>query len=415
MSELKIAANQQRLTDELDRLAGFSDTAAPEVTRVLYTDVDLQARAYLKQLCTDAGLAVREDAMGNLFARWVGSEPKLPAVGTGSHIDAIPHSGKYDGTVGVLGGLEAIRTLQAAGFQPRRSLELLMFTSEEPTRFGLGCIGSRMLSGNWSAEKVAELQDENGQRFDDVRQFAGYRGSLGDVKLPANHYSSFVELHIEQAPLLEKAKLPIGVVTAIAAPAALRVQLEGQGGHAGGVLMADRHDALCAAAEIVLAVERAAKSSGSPDTVGTVGICRVHPSVVNGIPSRVNMEIDIRDIDFDRRNRVMDAVRATIGEVSQMRDIGSKTELLNSDSPAATAIPVIEATEAACQQLGLEWQRMVSRAYHDSLFTAGLFPTGMIFIPCRGGVSHRPDEYASPDAIKHGVEVLALTLARLSK
>ncbi len=414
MSELKSAVNQQRLTDELDQLAEFSDAAAPEVTRVLYTDVDLKARAYLRQLCTDAGLAVREDAMGNLFARWLGSEPHVPAVGTGSHIDAIPHSGKYDGTVGVLGGLEAIRTLQTTGFQPRRSLELLMFTSEEPTRFGLGCIGSRTLSGNWSAEKIAELKDENGQRFDDVRIAAGIQGSLGDVKLPADYYSSFVELHIEQASLLEKANLPIGVVTAIAAPAALRVQLEGQGGHAGGVMMADRHDALCAAAEIVLAVERAAKSSGSPDTVGTVGICRVHPGVVNGIPSRVHMEIDIRDIDFDRRNRVVDAVRATIGEVSQNRDIDSKTELLNSDAPVSTAASVIDATEAACQQLGLKWQRMVSRAYHDSLFMAGMFPTGMIFIPCSGGVSHRPDEYASPEAIQHGVEVLALTMATLS-
>lgn len=414
MSELKITANQRRLSDELEQLAAFSDTELPEVTRVLYTDVDLKARVFLKKLCVDAGLIVREDAIGNMFARWVGIEATLPAVGTGSHIDAIPHSGKYDGTVGVLGGLEAIRTLQAAGFRPKRSLELLMFTSEEPTRFGLGCIGSRTLSGNWSAEKVAELKDENDQRFDDVRRAAGFHGDIKSVKLPPDYYSAFVELHIEQAPLLEKAKLPIGVVTAIAAPAALRVQLEGQGGHAGGVLMADRHDALCAAAEIVLAVERGAKSSGSPDTVGTVGICRVHPGVVNGIPSRVQLEIDIRDIDFDRRNRVVDSVRAAIGEISEKRDVASKSELMNSDGPATTAKTVIDATEAACSQLGLKWQRMVSRAYHDSLFMAQVFPTGMIFIPCRGGVSHRPDEYASPDAIKNGVEVLALTMAKLS-
>lgn len=414
MSGLTIAANQQRLTDELEQLAAFSATEPPDITRVLFTDVDLKARAFLKELCAQADLLVREDGLGNLFARWVGGDPELPAVGTGSHIDAIPHSGMYDGTVGVLGGLEAIRTLQAAGYHPRRSLELLMFTSEEPTRFGLGCIGSRALSGAWSPEKLAELKDENDQRLDDVRQAAGFGGNLSDVKLPVDYYSSFVELHIEQGPLLEKAKLPIGVVTAIAAPAALRVQLDGQGGHAGGMMMADRHDALCAAAEVILAVEAAAKSSGSPDTVGTVGICRVHPGVVNGVPSRVNLEIDIRDIDLDRRNRVVEAVRAVIGNVSQKRDISSNAELLNSDPPATMAAPVVGAAEAACQQLELKWQRMVSRAYHDSLFMARMFPTGMIFIPCRGGVSHRPDEYASPEAIKNGVEVLALTMASLS-
>src|SRR4051794_8587241 len=155
--------NIDRLTAELGELAGFSDAPAPAVTRVLYTEPDLKARAFLKKLCESAGLVVREDAIGNLFARWVGTDPSLPAVGTGSHTDAIPHSGRYDGTVGVLGGLEAIRALQRSGFEPTRSIELILFTSEEPTRFGLGCLGSRLLTGSLDPAAAAELMDGEGQ------------------------------------------------------------------------------------------------------------------------------------------------------------------------------------------------------------------------------------------------------------
>src|SRR5437016_3115572 len=168
MDDLRITVDASRLGRELDELAVFSDAEAPAVTRVLYTDADLRARAFLKKLCAAAGLTVREDAIGNLFARWPGSDPSLPAVGTGSHADAIPHSGRYDGTVGVLGGLEAIRALQAAGFRPKRSIELVMFTSEEPTRFGIGCLGSRLLSGTTSADVVRQLKDSDGNTVDEV-------------------------------------------------------------------------------------------------------------------------------------------------------------------------------------------------------------------------------------------------------
>ena len=221
-------------------------------------NADQKSRVWLKAQCRDAGLAVREDAVGNMFARWVGARPELAAIGTGSHIDAIPHSGKFDGTVGVLGGLEAIRALQQSGFQPQRSIELLLFTSEEPTRFGLGCLGSRMLSGGLNSDADARLKDAEGSTLAQLRAAAGFQGSLDQVRLPDGYYAAFVELHIEQGPLLEKEGLPLGIVTSIAAPAALRISIEGEGGHAGGVLMPDRKDAFCAAAEIVLAVEERA-------------------------------------------------------------------------------------------------------------------------------------------------------------
>jgi N-carbamoyl-L-amino-acid hydrolase len=413
---MNVSIDMDRLSAELGELAALSSDPLPPpaVTRVLYTEADMQARSYFKRLCWEAGLAVREDAMGNTFARWVGTDPGLPAVGTGSHTDAIPNAGMYDGTVGVLGGLEAIRALKSSGFRPRRSLEVLMFTSEEPTRFGIGCVGSRVLTGSLEPGMAAELKDAEGRCLDDVRQAAGFAGSLDSVRLNPDHYSAFVELHIEQGPLLESEALPIGIVTAIAAPASMIVELAGEGGHAGAVLMPVRKDALCAAAEIILAVESAAKATGSPDAVGTTGVCKVHPGAINSVPSFVTLMIDIRDVNRTARDESVRLVKAAIEATSARRGVPAKVRMLNSDPPASMDRSVIAAAEAACGQLGLPFKTMVSRAYHDSLFMAHAFPTGMIFIPCRGGVSHRPDEYSSPEEIRRGVEVLALTLANLA-
>lgn len=397
-----------QLSAELARLAAFSDTPAPSVTRVVFSPVDLAARAYVKSLCMAEGLELREDAIGNTFARWHGADPSLAAVGTGSHIDAIPHAGAFDGTVGVLGGLEAIRILRREGFRPRRSIELVMFTSEEPTRFGIGCLGSRMLSRSLTAEAAARLG------VDEVRREAGFSGPLEGVALPGGYYDSFIELHIEQGPLLERENLALGVVEAIAAPASLRIFVEGEGGHAGAVLMPGRRDAFLAAAEIALAVEAAVKATGAIDTVGTVGVCEVFPGAVNSIPSRVRIEADIRDTDLNRRDGVLDAVRQSCAGIGAHRGVEIRMETVNADAPARSDPRVLHALEGACASLGFGYTRLVSRAYHDSLFMSRIAPVAMLFIRCRGGVSHRPDEYASPEDIGAGVRVLAAALAELA-
>src|SRR5258705_2486247 len=173
---MKLAINQGRLQSEIEELAAFSDADPPAVTRVVFTPTDLKARVWVRARCEDAGLTVRHDAIGNTFARWIGTDPMAPVVGTGSHIDAIPNAGKYDGVVGVLGGLEAIRALQEAGFRPKHSIELLIFTSEEPTRFGIGCLGSRLLAGTLSADAAKQLADNDGVSIEDVRRKAGMTG-----------------------------------------------------------------------------------------------------------------------------------------------------------------------------------------------------------------------------------------------
>jgi ureidoglycolate amidohydrolase len=411
---MKLEIDQERLLSEIERLAAVSDAELPAVTRIVFTPTDLKARAWVIARCNEAGLAVRQDAIGNIFARWNGADSAAPAVGTGSHIDAIPNAGKYDGVVGVLGGLEAIRALQRSGFRPRNSIELLVFATEEPTRFGIGCLGSRLLSGTLSAEAAAKLKDRDGESVDEVRLRAGLNGNLLDVRLPTGYYKAFVELHIEQGPLLERLQTSLGIVKSIAAPASLRISIEGAGGHAGGVLMLDRKDALCAAAELILAIENAARSSGAVDTVATVGVCDVFPGAVNSIPSRVGITLDIRDTDLGRRDGVMKTIERASQTISSKRQVSIQPELLNADAPADCAPEVRGALAASCREHGFPFLEMVSRAYHDSLFISRIAPTGMLFIPCRNGYSHRPDEYATPEDIARGTLVLAESLAKLS-
>jgi len=254
---MNLEINSARLLSEIEALASISEAEPPVVTRIHFTPADMRARSWFIERCRAAGLAVRHDAVGNIFARWRGSAPAAPAVGTGSHLDAIPNAGKYDGVVGVLGGLEAIRALQRARFQPKHSIELLVFTSEEPTRFGIGCLGSRMLSGSLSGEAARKLSDKDHRSLEEIRREAGMSGELEEVELPRAYYKAFMELHIEQGPILERERVPLGVVTNIAAPASGHISIEGAGGHAGAVLMTERRDALCAASELILAIENA--------------------------------------------------------------------------------------------------------------------------------------------------------------
>jgi N-carbamoyl-L-amino-acid hydrolase len=414
MTTARPALTIDRLIEELQTLATISEAEPPVVTRVVFSEADLRARSYVKKLCTDAGLTVTEDAIGNTFARWQGSEPDLTPIGTGSHIDAIPNAGLYDGCVGVLGGLEAIRVLQQLGFKPRRSIELVIFTSEEPTRFGIGCLGSRMMANVLTPAQARTLRDKEGRGLDESRAAAGFKGSLESVVLPQGHFHQFVELHIEQGPLLEQEKIDVGLVTHIAAPASMRILIEGEGGHAGGKLMPGRKDALTAAAELILALETAAKSTAAIDTVGTVGVCDVFPGAVNSIPSRVRLETDIRDIDGPRRDSILRSLQTTCDEVACRRGVAISTEVVNADPPAACDDAILAALEESAKAAGKTYKKMVSRAYHDSLFIARVAPVAMLFIPCRGGVSHRPDEYASPEWIGSGVHVLSRTLAALA-
>ncbi len=403
-----------RLDLEIEELSLISAHPSPAVTRVLFSDEDLKARTWLTGLAETSGFSTRTDAVGNLFIRWEGSDSSLAPVATGSHTDAIPNAGKYDGVVGVLGGLESMRMLKESGFEPRRSIELIMFTAEEPTRFGIGCLGSRMMAGTTSATAARNLRDPEGKGLEDLRKAAGCVGELDSVMLANGVYSAFVELHIEQGPILEAEGIDIGVVEKIAAPAAFRIRLTGQGGHAGAVLMPGRRDALLAAAEIALVVEKAALESGSPDTVGTTGVLNVKPGAINSIPCDVLMEVDFRDTDLITREQALKQIRREGEAICSRRQIGFEWTFINEDPPAICDPGLVDLALKVAAEAGCSTRRMISRAYHDSLFMARLAPVTMIFIPCHKGYSHRPDEFSSSAAIRKGVEVLAGTLRSLA-
>ncbi len=410
---MPLAPDIPRLLDELSKLAEISAHPAPAVTRVLFSAEDLAARKWLLARAAEAGLATRADAVGNLFITLPGSEPGLAPVATGSHTDAIPNAGAYDGTVGVLGGLEALRAIREAGETPRRPIELVMFTAEEPTRFGIGCLGSRMMAGTLGADGARALRDADGRSLEELRP-GDCTGPLESVQLRDSTYFRFIELHIEQGPELEATGTDIGLVGKIAAPAAFRLRFSGSGGHAGAVLMSERHDAFLAAAEVALVVERAALESPSNDTVGTTGVVEVKPGAINSIPCDVLLEIDFRDTDLAAREEAIDRIRREATRICDRRGVRLDWACINSDPPATCDPAILELAARNADALGYSHTRMISRAYHDSLFMARLCPTAMIFIPCRKGWSHRPDEYASPEAIARGTTLLAHTLLDLA-
>lgn len=409
------AINLSRVLSELETLASHNDLAPPSVQRVVYTPSDLSARAYLRRLISAANLTIHEDGIGNLFAVWRGSSPsRLRAVATGSHIDAIPHSGMYDGVLGVLGGLEAIRSLQEAGFTPSLDVHLILFTSEEPTRFGIGCLGSRMLSGELSEDSVTKLIDSKGTTVDEARKGAGFKNDLSKVSLSVDSYSAFIELHIEQADSLERSSTQIGAVTSIAAPAQAVIRFSGLGGHAGALPMAERHDPGLAAAELSLEVEKAALEGQSAYAVATTGRFEVFPGAVNSVPRSATLGIDVRNVDLQERNDMLSHIQDTATKIAMTRGVSLEFNITNADAPAECAGHVVKKIIEAAQEAKLSVSRLVSRAYHDALFMARKFPTGMIFVPCRAGVSHRPDEYVEPSDIRNGILVLAKVIANLT-
>lgn len=412
---LSLSVNTSRVLSELQTLATHNDLTPPSVQRILFTPSDLSARSYLRTLLAESNLTLHEDALGNLFAVWRGSSPsRTGAIATGSHIDAIPYSGMYDGTLGVLGGLEAIRALQASGFAPVRDVHLIMFTAEEPTRFGIGCLGSRALTAALSPAEMTILTDGDGVTLEEARARAGFTGELGSVVLADDTYSAFVELHIEQADSLERAARNIGAVTAIAAPAQAEVRFDGPGGHAGALPMAERADPGLAAAELAVKVEKAALDAHSTYAVATTGRFEVFPGAVNSIPRVARLGLDVRDIDLVRRDGMLKRVREAAMGIAEQRGVSVEFNVTNADPPAQCEERIVGAVELAAKESGLSVERLVSRAYHDALFMAKRFPTGMIFVPCRGGVSHRPDEFVELDDVRNGVLVLAKTIAVLA-
>jgi ureidoglycolate amidohydrolase len=404
-----------RLDDAIARLAGFNDDpAAGGITREVYTPTYAAALHWVANRMRQAGLEVRLDAVGNLFGRWAGTDPQAPLVLTGSHVDTTLNAGRYDGVLGVLGAIEAVERLRAAGVRPRRTIELVAWAGEEP-RFVTGCVGSRAAAGELERADLDRLCDREGTSMAQALDDAGFDPDrLDEARIDPATVHALVELHIEQGAVLESHGESIGVVTAIAAPHDFRLTLRGAATHAGATPMDLRRDALAGAAEAMVALERAARGSRSGTTVGTVGVLRLRPGAINVVPGEVELDVDVRDSDLAAREEVVAAIVDGAREIAGRRGLELEVTPIVEDVPVACDERVVEASEAACVELGLSHRRMTSGAYHDAMIMGRRVPIGMIFVPSVGGISHHPDELTEPDDLDRGVQVLAGTLARLA-
>ncbi|WP_445150174.1 M20 family metallo-hydrolase [Baekduia sp. Peel2402] len=405
-----------KLHDRIAELATYNDDpAAGGITREIYTPTYARALERVIAWMEEAGLETRVDAVGNLYGSWAGSDAAAPRVLTGSHVDTTLNAGAYDGVLGVLGAIEAIETLRAQGIrQPRRTIEVIAWAGEEP-RFGTGCVGSRCAAGDLTRADLDRLVDRNGVSMAQALRDAGYDpDALSQAVIDPPTVHALVELHIEQAIVLEQYGEQIGVVEAIAAPHDFRLTFTGAATHAGATPMDLRRDALVGAAEAVGAIERAARASSSGTTVGTVGVISAHPGAINVVPGTATLDVDVRDSDLAAREQTVQAILDASHTIAVARDLTLDVEEIVSDTPVACAPTVIDAAVAATENLNYTYRRMISGAYHDAMIMGRRVPVGMIFVPSRGGVSHHPDEYTAPAELDQGVAVLAGTLERLA-
>ena len=398
---------KERLMDMFARMRKFSAQGeGPGVYRLAFTDADWQARGYLTGLMREIGLSVREDAFGNVVGRWEGTEPSLPAVMFGSHADSVPNGGNYDGVLGILAAIETVRSLKEDGFCPEHPLEVALFMCEESSRFGAATLGSRAMLGELSPDDAKRLTDRGGVALYDALKDRGLSPDALGKPLYEGDVKAFFEVHIEQGKVLEHEKKSVGIVTGIAAPTRFRVKLTGSADHSGATPMPLRHDAACAAAEIVLDAERLATAEQEPPAVATVGVLQIAPGVMNVIPGGAELGVDIRSIDGATKKRVADKLKDAVSEICARRGITFEIVPISDERPVAIRPAVLDFLEKICREDGGSYMRLPSGAGHDAMHWAERVPTGMLFIPCRDGVSHNPEEYAAPEDIVNAVRLL---------
>ena len=400
VSALRI--NGSRLWDSLMRLAAIGATKKGGVCRLALTDLDRQGRDFFVSEAKAAGCTIRVDSVGNIFARRAGRFDTLPVVMTGSHIDTQPTGGKFDGNYGVLAGLEVLLTLNDAGLTTESSLEVVVWTNEEGSRFVPVMMGSGAFIGEFQTDFVLAQKDRDGISVGQALTAIGYAGT--DV-VSCRGIGAYFEAHIEQGPVLEAHDITIGVVTGALGQRWFDVVVTGSEAHAGPTPMPLRHDALLAAAKLVDTVNQLALDR-APNARGTVGMLDVYPNSRNVIPGTVKMSVDLR-ADNDATLSSMDAeLRATAQGIAELGGVAIDISQVVYFQPEAFAPALVQAVRASTQELGLSGMDVVSGAGHDAVYLARVAPTAMIFVPCKDGISHNEIEDARPDHLEAGCNVL---------
>ncbi len=403
----------QEMQDLFEKLQTYNKDKNSGITRLAYGEEDESAHRFLIEMMEDSGLTVRQDAVGNVFARLAGKEPHLPAVGTGSHIDTVPQGGAYDGALGVIAGFYAL--MQFRPKQLKRDLELVIFRAEESSRFGFSCAGSKVLSGSADIKKWQQNLDDSGLNILQAIDEAGYSSEdIPESELPEDYFSAFVELHIEQGRCLENEKKQIGIVNGIAAPTRFAVEVLGHADHSGATPMGQRQDALVASAMIISDIHHAACKESAWGTVGTVGKIEAYPNSMNVIPGKVNFFVDIRGIDSESIERVVAGLKSAIEKAEKDNQVNIKIREIAAEQPVKLNDNICQIISNQCEKLNINYKVMLSGAGHDSMYMAKKYPTAMIFIPSKEGISHHPDEYSHFNDIKVATHLLKETLEELA-
>jgi len=402
MTLKNLAVNGERLWDSLMEMAKIGPGVAGGNCRLALSDFDREGRDLFIRWCKEAGCAITIDKMGNIFARREGKNPDLPPVVCGSHLDTQPTGGKFDGVFGVLAGLEVIRTLNDHGIETEAPIEVSVWTNEEGSRFAPAMIASGVFAGVFDLEYGHSRADPDGKTIGEELERIGYKGD----ETPGDHpIRAFFEAHIEQGPILEAEEKTIGIVTGAQGQRWLELTLTGAESHAGTTPMNRRRDALLGAARMVDAVNRIALER-APHAVSTVGMLDVSPNSRNTIPGRVFMTIDLRHPDDDTLAGMEEAVRAACGEICA--EIGLEADLRNIwySPPIAFDPDCVNAVRKAAESAGYPAMEIISGAGHDACYISRVAPTGMIFVPCKDGISHNESESATPEDLAAGCNVL---------
>ncbi len=402
--------NKERLWQSHVELAKIGATPGGGVGRIALTDLDRDGRNLFISWCEEAGLAVRVDKMGNIFARREGSDPKRAPVMTGSHLDTQPLGGWFDGAYGVLAGLEVIRTLNDTSCSTLAPIDIVVWTDEEGVRFAGGCMGVGVFAGELGLEEALACRDKNGLSIKDELKKIGFDGEEPCGGYPV---AAYFEAHIEQGPILEKKDTVIGVVKGAQGQRCFKVTVSGEEGHAGTLPMDQRKDAFQAAARMSVAIDEAVKEF-SPKSVVTVGAFDVSPNSRNTIPGQVIFSIDSRSPDDETLSKIKTAMLNLCQDIADKRDVMLVFEEVSYSAPVLFNSNCISAIRTAAQDLNLSNLEIFSGAGHDACHVSRVAPTGMIFVPCERGISHNEKESASPEHLAQGCEVLLSVIKKFA-
>ena len=408
--------NIDRLSTRIEAISRFTLPDVPW-TRRAFTPLFLEARTWLKEEFARAGLVVTQDAALNLIGRREGTKAGAKPLIIGSHCDTVVGGGRFDGILGVLAGLEVAQTLHEQKVQLAHPFELIDFLSEEPSDYGISCVGSRAFSGVLKADMLASCNAEGETLAEAIRRCGGNPEVLTQPLRAPGSSAAYLELHIEQGPVLETRQIPIGVVTDIVGIRRVMITLEGRADHAGTTPMDLRHDALVGAAQVIEACYRlASEMNGNPHyVVATIGRIAVTPNAANAVPGKAELTLEVRSNDAAVLAYFPETLVGRVTDSLPGLGVTLSYKALSNALPTPCSPVVMQAIESAADALGYAKLNMTSGAGHDAVYVAPTGPIGMIFIPCRGGRSHCPEEWSDPQAVLDGTRVLYQALLGLDK